>query len=134
MKFIWSFLICLVFTVPLSAQDKGSQIEAVKVAFITQKIDLSSSQAEKFWPIYQDYQREIREVFKQRKEARNQKNGNDKVDGELDFEGRLLEVRKKYKQEFSKVIPPEKVLQFYSAEREFRETMIKELKERRHKQ
>jgi hypothetical protein len=73
MRFIWSFLICLVFALPLSAQEKGSQtqqIEAVKVAFITQKLNLSSSQAEKFWPLYNNYQREMREIFKQRREAR----------------------------------------------------------------
>ena len=100
MKFIWSILICLVFALPLSAQEKGSQnqqIEAVKVAFITQKLSLTSSQAEKFWPGYNNYQREMREVFKQRKEAKNR---NDGKDGELDYESRLLYIRKKYKQEF----------------------------------
>ena len=134
MRFIWSILICLVFALPLSAQDKGSQnqqIESVKVAFITQKLNLTSSQAEKFWPVYNNYQREMREVFKQRKEAKNR---NDGKDGELDYESRLLDIRKKYKQEFSRAIPSDKVAQFYDAEREFRETMIKELKERRHKQ
>jgi hypothetical protein len=134
MKFIWSILICLVFALPVSAQEKGSQnqqIEAVKVAFITQKLNLTSSQAEKFWPVYNNYQREMKEVFKQRKEAKNR---NDGKDGELDYESRLLDIRKKYKQEFSKVIPSDKVAQFYDAEREFRETMIQELKDRRRKQ
>lgn len=139
MRLIWSFLICLVMTLPLSAQDKSQrsqQVESVKIAFITQKLNLNSSEAEKFWPVYNNYQKEMRELLKQRRDAKKKKDANadDKLDNELDFESRLLELRKKYKQEFSKVIPSEKVLQFYEAEREFREQMIKELKDRRKKQ
>lgn len=124
---------------PLSAQDKGQknqQVEAVKIAFITQKLDLNSSEAEKFWPVYNRYQGEMREVFKLRRAAKNKKDADadDKLTGELDFESRLLDIRKKYKQEFSKVISSEKVSQFYAAEREFREQMIRELKDRRKKQ
>lgn len=138
MRLIWSFLICLVMALPLSAQDKSQrsqQVETVKIAFITQKLSLNTSEAEKFWPVYNSYQKEMRELFKQRRDAKKTKDANadDKLDNELDFESRLLEIRKKYKQEFSKVIPSEKVLQFYEAEREFREQMIKELKDRRQK-
>jgi hypothetical protein len=139
MRLILSFLICLAIALPVSAQEKAQrsqQIEAVKIAFITQKLNLKSSEAEKFWPVYNSYQKEMREVFKLRREAKNKKDSNagDKLSGELDFESRILDIRKKYKQEFSKVLPGEKVSQFYEAEREFREQMIKELKDRRDKQ
>ena len=139
MRLIWSFFICLVLAFPLSAQEKGQrsqQVESVKIAFITQKLNLNTSEAEKFWPVYNNYQQELRQVYKQRREAKNKSkaNPNDKLDNELDFESRLLDIRKKYKEDFAKVIPSEKVLQFFQAEREFREQMIKELKERRQKQ
>ena len=100
MKFIWTFLTCLIFAFPLSAQDKqrSEQIESVKVAFITQKLDLNSSEAEKFWPVYNNYQREMKVVFNARRAAKNDPDA--KLDGELDIETRLLDTRKKYKQEF----------------------------------
>jgi hypothetical protein len=136
MRMIWSILICLVIALPLSAQEKSQrsqQIESVKVAFITQKLSLNTTEAEKFWPVYNNYQQELRVVYKQRREARAKQkaNPNDKTNNELDFESRLLNIRKKYKDEFSKVLPSEKVLSFFDAEREFREQMIKELKDRR---
>lgn len=138
MRLIWSLFICLVIALPLSAQEKSQrsqQVESVKIAFITQKLNLNTGEAEKFWPVYNSYQQEVRQVFKQRREAKNKKEASeDKLDNELDFESRLLEIRKKYKEEFSKVIPSEKVLLFFQAEREFREQMIKELKDRRQKQ
>ncbi len=33
-----------------------SRIESQKIAFITQKLDLSPSEAQQFWPIYNEYQ------------------------------------------------------------------------------
>ena len=136
MRIIWTFIICLVIALPLSAQEKSQrsqQIESVKVAFITQKLSLNTTEAEKFWPVYNNYQQELRIVYKQRREAREKQKANstDKMDNELDFETRLLNIRKKYKDEFSKVLPSDKVLAFFDAEREFREQMIKELKDRR---
>ena len=137
MRLIWSFFICMMIVLPLSAQEKNQrshqQIESVKIAFITQKLNLNTAEAEKFWPLYNSYQNEMRAIYKLRRDARRkqQDNPDNKVAGELDFEGRLLDTRKKYKQEFSKVLSSEKVSSFFQAEREFREQMIKELKERR---
>ena len=104
MKFIWTFFTCLIFAFSLSAQDKqrSEQIESFKFAFITQKLDLNSSEAEKFWPVYNNYQREMKVVFNARRAAKSDPDA--KLDGELDIETRLLDTRKKYKQEFSKVI------------------------------
>jgi hypothetical protein len=134
---IWSFLICITIALPLFAQEKNQkshqQIESVKIAFITQKLSLNTTEAEKFWPLYNSYQSEMRAIYKLRRDARQKQKDNpdNKAGGELDFEGRLLDTRKKYKQEFTKVLSAEKVSSFFQAEREFREQMIKELKERR---
>ena len=139
MRLIWSILICMVFALPLSAQEKSQrsqQVESLKIAFITQKLDLNKTEAEKFWPVYNTYQQELREVYKQRREAKNKAkaNPNDKFNNELEFETKLLDIKKKYKEEFSRVIPSEKVQLYFQSEREFREQMIEELKDRRKKQ
>ncbi|WP_026898591.1 hypothetical protein [Daejeonella oryzae] len=136
MKWIWSLLIGFAMFSSAQAQspqNRSQQIEAVKVAFITQKLDLNTEEAEKFWPVYNNYQKEVYGLLKLKKQAKSNQDNNadDVLNSELEFEGRLLDIRKKYKQEFSKVIPSEKVLQLYRAEREFREHLIKELKERR---
>ncbi|MBC7743490.1 MAG: hypothetical protein H7096_00135 [Flavobacterium sp.] len=136
MKFLFTFFICLIFAIPLSAQNykqRSEQVETVKIAFITQKLKLNTSEAEKFWPVYNSYQKDMKEVLKLRKNLKNDEefDQEDKFDNELEFESRLLETRKKYKQEFTKVVPSQKVAMFFQAEREFRERLIKELRERR---
>lgn len=135
-KGLWSFIMCLTFTLPLLAQGHrghAEQIEAIKVAFITSKLDLTSEEAQKFWPVYNNYQKEWMELMKKRREARlsGSASANEKINTDLDYDNRMLELKKKYKKLYLKAIPAEKILLLYQAEREFREHLIKQLKNRR---
>ncbi|MGB4774472.1 MAG: hypothetical protein WBP45_04830 [Daejeonella sp.] len=135
MKWIWSFIISLTLTLPVlaQAQQRGEQIESVKIAFISRKLDLTTDEAQRFWPLYNNYQKEIGDILKQKKQTKlsNATDPDAQLDGELDFEERILDIRKKYSREFTKVIPSQKVLLLYQAEREFRQQLIKQLKDRR---
>ena len=121
---------------PVAAQDhreRYEQIEAIKVAFITSKLDLNTEEAQKFWPVYNNYQKELMELMKKRREDRQKTNidPNDKINADLAYESRMLDLKKKYKKLYLKAIPPEKILLLYQAEREFREHLIKQLRHRR---
>lgn len=108
------------------------RVEAAKIAFITHRLDLSTSEAQQFWPIYNNYQKEMEALIRQR--AMDKKNGNvsDGDDG-LEFESSRLEIQKRYSQQFFKVLPKPKALAVFKAEREFRQKLIKELGDRRNK-
>ena len=114
-------------------EKRMQRIETVKIAFITGKLDLTTEEAKQFWPVYNKYQKELTDLIKQKRQVKKAGNADAeaKLNNELDFEGRILDLRKKYKNDFSKVIPATKVLLLYQAEREFREQLIKQLKERR---
>ncbi|WP_207429715.1 hypothetical protein [Pedobacter sp. SYSU D00535] len=125
-RLFFTILTALIFSIPALAQ-QGKQLEAVKVGYITNKLDLSAEEAQRFWPVYHNYEREMREVIKQRNKER--KSGAT-VD-ELKYETQILNIRKKYKKEFSEVLPASKVALVFQAERDFREQLIKELRGRR---
>ena len=133
---ICSIIFCLTLHVSLFAQnhrERYEQIEAIKIAFITNKLDLITEEAQKFWPVYNNYQKELMELMKKRREYRQKTDitPNDKINAELAYESKLLELKKKYKKLYSKVIPAEKILLLYQAEHEFREHLIKQLNHRR---
>jgi hypothetical protein len=130
------FLLLVMFlgaTVVTVAQDddsgggknEGGRIEALKIAYITKKLDLSTEEAQKFWPIYNKY---IQEVRKTRIDARLNK------DKEIDTEEKLLNIRKKYSDEFNKALTKDKVNSFFRVEKEFGIYLQKELMERRQQQ
>jgi hypothetical protein len=104
------------------AQQKGNRsekVQALKIAFITQRLQLTTTQAQQFWPVYNQYQAEIRDLRK------------NKSDDALKNEERLLNIRKKYKPSFQKIIGPEKLNDLYNAERDFRTVLIRQLKSER---
>lgn len=121
-------LIILVFFGSLSftyAQQKGNgeraeRIQALKIAFITQKIHLTAAEAEKFWPVYNEYNGEIRNL------RANNKNGD-----VLENEQRLLDIRKKFEPDFQRILGPQRVNDLFNAEGQFRNVLIQRLKEQR---
>lgn len=136
LKGIWSIIFCFAFNVSLFAQyhrERNEQIEVIKIAFITNKLDLRTEEAQKFWPVYNNYQKELMELIKKRREDRQKADiaPNDKINADLAYESKMLDLKKKYKKFYSKVIPPEKILLLYQAEHEFREHLIKQLNHRR---
>lgn len=117
------FLIVVIFCFQTAAisQDgsKLTKLESYKIAFITRKLNLSSEEAQKFWPIYNKYVAELAATRKQKGEM-----------DEIDFEEKQVGVRKKYRAEFAKVLNEEKANQYFTAEKEFNNTLRKELQER----
>ncbi|WP_276480423.1 hypothetical protein [Paraflavitalea pollutisoli] len=100
----------------------GGRVEALKIAYLTQKLNLSPDEAQKFWPIYNKYAAEIRKV---RIDGRVNK------ETEIEIEEKMLAIRKKYNSEFTKALSPEKVNAFFKAEKDFGTVLQKELMERR---
>lgn len=106
-------------------KNDGGRLAAYKIAYLTKKLNLSTEEAQKFWPIYNKYEEELR---KTRMDARANK---DKV---IDTDQKLLDIRKRYDGEFSKAISKEKVNTFFRAEKEFGAVVQRELMERRQQQ
>jgi hypothetical protein len=106
-------------------KNNGGRLEAMKIAWLTKKLELTPEEAQKFWPIYNQYTKDIQNT---RKEAREKK------DDEIKTQEKLLNIRKKYETEFLKAISKEKVNTFFRAEREFLAEVQKRILERRQQQ
>ncbi|MCY7420528.1 MAG: hypothetical protein LH478_02165 [Chitinophagaceae bacterium] len=102
------------------AENRRNNIEAIQIAYLTRDLSLSVEEAQKFWPVYNEYRDELLAV---RKEVRND---------EVLFEEKVLNIRKKYKTDFKKVLgTDQRVNQVFVAEKSFRELLRKELMKRR---
>ncbi|MCW5914804.1 MAG: hypothetical protein KIT66_09375 [Chitinophagaceae bacterium] len=123
MKRILPFVILFTLSFAYSAQAQRSQmekIEALKIAFLTERLQLTSSEAQQFWPVYQSYQNEVKGLRVDRK------------DGDiLENEEKLLAIKKKYRPSFEKVIGADKTSRLYQAEKDFRTVLIKRLRNQR---
>ena len=99
----------------------GSRLAALKIAYITKKLDLSTEEAQQFWPIYNKYMTEI--------QGARQAYQNDK--DEIKLEENVLNIRKRYSADFNRALSPAKVNLFFRSEKEFGNFVQKEWQERR---
>lgn len=103
-------------------KEAGSRLEALKVAWLTKKLNLSVEEAQRFWPVYNQYIAELRKI-------RIENRGNNA--SEIDTDEKILNIRKRYNAEFSKALSSEKTNNFFRYEKEFRSAIQRELQDRR---
>ena len=138
-----TILTLLLLSSTLVFAQRRDNIENLHTAFITEKVNLSPEEAQKFWPVYDQYHADLDAIKKQRqqnKEMITKAGGIDNMSdadvqkliaSETDVQTRELELRKSYIAKFEQVIPPRKVAKFYIAEEEFKLYLLKQLSNRR---
>lgn len=122
-------------------QKKKERIEAHKVAFITARLDLSSTEAEKFWPVYNAFQKELREKQRSwRKEhGFNPEDIAEMTDAEaqkvaqahLTHEQEILEMKRELLTDLKGIISTQKILILFEAEKQFRVDLMKRVSQGR---
>ena len=122
-------------------RSKREQLEALKIAHITEKLALTPDEAQTFWPLFNEMEGKMKAIRKSRRKNRKDTKTNhdmlsDKelmaaVEKELDFEQQELDLKKEYNQKFSKIIPIKKVVLLHEAQEGFKRRLLKGAKEKR---
>ncbi|MES2621655.1 MAG: hypothetical protein V4615_12460 [Bacteroidota bacterium] len=110
--------------------EKGEKIEALRIAFISGELNLSPQEAEKFWPVYNQFRAELKTLHQNFK---MQDKTQLSAEQQLDMEQKKLDLKKKYKGQFETVLGKEKVNQLYNLEQKFHEK-LKEMRDQRQRQ
>jgi hypothetical protein len=117
----------------------AERVQALKVAFITQRLDLTSAEAEKFWPIYNEYQ-DQREAVRKQQQANRQKVREQAdqlseqellrlADEEISLRKKDVDLQAEMHEKLKKVIPAKKLAQLYVAEEDFKKELLRILTE-----
>ena len=120
----------------ITAKDK---IKAARIGLITQRLGLTPEQAEKFWPIYNEFTQKRTGLMQQYKDAEKNINPNNPdpkqqqglVDLGLKVKQDQLNLEKEYSGRLMSVITPQQMLNLRQAERDFRNIIINMLNNRR---
>ena len=131
------------FTFAQGNQEKREKIKALKVAFLTEKLALSSEEAQKFWPIYNAFEEKQFEIrYKKLKGLGNQLKDNsgekilDKEALQLiaqfeSYEDELHGLKKKFIKDLLVVLSPKKVILLKKYEDEFNRKLLRQMREGR---
>ena len=121
------------------ARQWQERIESEKIAFLTNEMSLTPKEAQTFWPIYNQAQKEQREAIEASmktfgeldKALRDGKTGNE-IKALLEKYTKAIDsqdVSSKYLKEYLKVLPAEKVAKLFLGEEKFRQSQINRLRQ-----
>lgn len=126
--------------IPGLTPERMKEIKAQKTAYLTTKLGLTTEEAQRFWPIYNEYdeartklRKELRDLHKS---ARDSEGGMDEAKARevlnkgLDVRAREVELERTYNDRFVKSIGAVKTLQLVKAERDFNREVLKRYRER----
>lgn len=122
-------------------KDKRDKIKSLKVAFITERLDLTSKEAQAFWPLYNKYEEdrealrhneffEIRSKIKDAN-ALSENEAKSTLNKYLSFEAKEENLKRDYLNAVSKAISAKKTLLLLRSEEEFKKQLIRQYRERR---
>jgi hypothetical protein len=144
-KFLLPFLLLFVSTVSFSQGFRGKKekVKALKVAYITDELNLTPEEAQRFWPIYNafdDKQAELRhekmKAILDRFEPGSVEKLSEKEASSLLIQMELIEenlfaLRKKFIKELQAVLPAKKIIRLKKAEDDFNRQLLRQMRDNR---
>ena len=115
-------------------QDRRENVEAAKVAFLTDKMGLTSEQSQKFWPLYNEYETKRRELvrtyrsgYREDVDQLSDQEAKARLDSMFNTREKELELEKEYVARYQRVISSNQIIKLYRSEREFTKLLLKKL-------
>lgn len=132
----------LLFTTQTNAQKgKSDQLKTLKISYISEVLELTSDEAQNFWPIYNKHQDKIHKLrrIKQKEliekikssggiDALSEKEAEKILDEFMAIENNIQVEQSKMYSELRQVISVKKVLKLHRAENEFNRKLIQRLR------
>lgn len=138
---IIALLVFNAFAVKAQGQEELDKLTAYKIAFFTQRLNLSSAEAEKFWPVYNNYSArkskiQLERVALMRYAMQNEANLSeqelsstaDKLAQSFADEANLTVA---FNGDIKKILPPAKVIRLFQSENQYKQQLLRELNQRR---
>lgn len=143
MKKFGIFLILnFLIIISVQAQRRGidrERLEAARIAFITTRLDLSPEQAQKFWPIFNEFNEQREEKLKQiaslnprsNTESISKEEAQRLIKQRFELQRELIEDEEAFVQKAATVISYQQILQLNSINREFARTIYQRQRDNR---
>lgn len=135
------FLFFIASNLVAQQESKHEKLEAMKIAFITEKLSLTTKEAQSFWPVYNEYSQKIEKLRKTKRSDLgelkiNIENSSDKeiealLSDVFDAKTKEIELQKEYYSKYTKVLPIKKVALLYQSEHQFKKELLKRIKDKR---
>jgi hypothetical protein len=138
------FLVLGVLSNSIAQENHRERIQAYKTAYLTQELDLSTQEAEKFWPIYNAYEKKMFsvKVLKVREERNRiaeqgglesltDKQAKEALSHLIQNEKEVLKIKEALYKDLDGILSPVKLLKLHKAEFDFNKKLLSEYRKNR---
>ncbi len=120
------------------AQD-GERIRKLKIAFITERLDLSVKEAQQFWPVYNAYEEEVfqlrnvemRKLRNNLSENFNDTQASKALDRMLEIEASIHQANVRLVNDLKPILPARKIILLKKAEQDFNKELLERIRKNR---
>ncbi|MQP24296.1 sensor of ECF-type sigma factor [Flavobacterium sp. LMO8] len=147
-KILFPIIFLLVTSLSFSQgfKEKREKVKALKVAYITEQLDLTTDEAQKFWPIYNAFDEKQSELRHEKMRAildrfkpgnvdkLSEKDASNSLIQMEKIEEDLFNLKKKFIKDLQSVISAKKIIKLKKAEEDFNKELIKQIKLKRKKE
>jgi hypothetical protein len=122
-------------------QADNERLTAYKIAFFTQRLDLTPAEAEKFWPLYNKFSDDKSSLQAERLSLMRNASQNESKMSEAELSAaadRLVQTYadeatlvSSFNRDLRKVLPPLKVIRLFQIENLYKQQLLRELNQRR---
>src|SRR5690606_3508530 len=136
MKKVITFLFTLLLSTNLWAQGNAEKVKHLKMEYLAEQMQLNTNQSKKFWPLYDQYEAEMRNLRRSIRKKYEQAGGDMKdriavvnhIYNSKEFTSKRQTIRDRYKGSIQAIITTEQYKKLLTAEQEFRNRLINQLR------
>ncbi|MBT9395635.1 hypothetical protein KLP40_20890 [Hymenobacter sp. NST-14] len=117
---------------PGQRQERLSQLENARIAYLTEKIALTPDQAQKFWPLYNEFTAKRRDLNRRLRQLRpgaadglSDQQLRDNINQSFALRQQEITLEKDYFDKFQRVISVRQVGRLFLAERQFTREVLR---------
>lgn len=116
--------------------DRDEKIKSLKIAYITEKLDLTPEVSQQFWPVYNAHDKARKEIWRRSMKGESADDISEKealvlIQERISRDEDLLAEDKRYIEALKNVISAKQIVKLHDSEREFKHKIIRTLQDKR---
>lgn len=100
----------------IDEKNKQEKIRSLYVAYVTQQLQLTPDEAQKFWPVHTQFENDMKSVNRDLPELQKQQ--------------AFLDVKKRYQENFNRIIGTNRCERFFRMDGEFKRKLLDQYRQR----
>ena len=119
---------------------KMQEMQAQKIAFIKEKVSFTDKESAEFFPLYQEFEQQRMELnrksrpqgkgFKAKNTEMSEQEKEAVMDNFIQNRVETANLEKAYYEKFKKILPASKLFEVYQADREFKQELLQDFRNR----